>query len=158
MKLESEVKIYETLFNLQLALSDIIADHFRIKLGIQEMLQARLSLDIVPNEILLGLLNNISLKEPGLLFPARPEYLALYRDIIKVVPRGYKSAVCFYLLIPVLGDPSDVFDIFRITSLPYSVPETNYFVKVVNTVPFIAFTQDRLHYMLFEGFKNCRDH
>ena len=38
LELESEVKIYEALFNLQLALSDIIADHVRIKLGIQEML------------------------------------------------------------------------------------------------------------------------
>ena len=90
---------------------------------------------IVSDDNLLGILKKASLKTPGSLFPAVPEYLAMYRDIIKVVSRSatLSGLYSFYLTIPLQGDKADIFDIFRIDSLPYALPNSPYFVQNQST-------------------------
>ena len=52
-------------------------------------------------------------------------------NIIKVVsrPATLSGLHSFYLTIPLQGDPADIFDIFRIDSLPYALPNSPYFVQ-----------------------------
>ena len=42
-----------------------------------------------------------------------------------------------------------------LTSLPYSMPETGVYVKVLPQAPYLAFTEDRLHCLLLHDFQAC---
>ena len=146
---EEQIRILEALLDLSLALVDIQNDHFSIRLGLQEMLAGHFSSFLVPSGVLLKILYDASLMKPGLLFPARPEYLLLYWDTITVVPRFSISShdIVFYLLIPLRGEPDDVFQIYKITSLPFSVPNSTYFVRHDGLATYLAISESRRHYV-----------
>ena len=59
------------------------------------------------------LLDDISVKTIGLLFPPELEFLGLYRAAIRVVYKTALDGLSFYLLIPLRGDPTDTFDVLK---------------------------------------------
>ena len=158
--IEEELRMLETIALLQLALSDLNHDLTSMKLGFQEMLDTYASTFVIPDAVFLNILKEASLKLPGLLFPAEPEFLSVYRDISTVYTRQMATGgyLCFYLLIPMKGDPADVFDIFRMSSLPYPLQNSSYFVETVPASKYLAVTEDRNAYMLIEEFDKCRQH
>ena len=89
--IEREVHLLETIAMLQLALSDLNHDLTNLKIGLHEMLETYVSSFIIPDEAFLTILKQASLKLPGLLFPAEPELLSVYRDISVVISRQMDS-------------------------------------------------------------------
>ena len=160
LQIEGEQRMTEALMNLELALIDISNDHMNIKLGLEEMLQTHVSPMIVPNTILLSLLKAASVRLPGLLFPALPEYLSLYRQAIRVTsrPTTFPRSYNFYITIPLRGDPADIFDVFQIDSLPYQVPHTDSFVYYKAVKKYLAMSENRNKYFLINDFDHCRKH
>lgn len=70
------------MLKLELALSSITNDLTNTEVGVQALLQAR-----VLDGVFLDILKEATLRPPGLLFPAMPEYFILYKDFMKVVAR-----------------------------------------------------------------------
>lgn len=70
-----------------------------MKMGLLALLQARVTPSIISDETLLGILKEAALRPPGLIFPPLPEYLALYRDTIRVSSRktSLPFSYSFYL-------------------------------------------------------------
>ncbi|XP_050693841.1 uncharacterized protein LOC126984264 [Eriocheir sinensis] len=160
LQIEGEMRILETILLIQLALSDLNHDTLNLKLGLQQMSQTQVSPLIIPNDVLLRVLRNASLHYPGLLFPAAHEYLALYRDVSRVISKGALSlgTLHFYLQIPMKGDPSDVFDVFKMDALPFHLDDTPYFLHTDTLSTYLAVSEDRTHYMLLDSLDRCTKH
>ena len=69
-----ELLMLEILLHAQLALSVISADHINLRIGLQTIMETHVSPHIVTNTMLLKLLDDISVKTIGLLFPPKPEF------------------------------------------------------------------------------------
>ena len=151
----------ETLLHLQLALSVISADHVNFRVGLQTMLETYISPNIISNAMLLTILDNLSVKTPGLLFPAKPEFLGLHRNSIKVVTKMNDElttlqGLCFYLLIPLRGYPSDTFNVFEMASLPYPIINTDAFILHKPSKHYLVISEGRTSYFLTNDFDSCR--
>ena len=129
-------------------------------MGLLGLLQGKITPIILSDEVLLSILKEASIRPPGLLCPAIPEYVALYRDLVRVTssPTTLPGSHSFYLAIPLKGKPNDMFDVFKINSLPYAVPNTNYFVQNQHVSKYISFSEDRNHYFLIDNFDQCSKH
>lgn len=55
---------------------------------------------------------------------------------------GLEDSLNLYLIIPMLGEPTNVFDIFNIYSLPYLVPNASYFMEIVLSAKCLAVSED----------------
>ena len=77
-QIEVEQRMFKALLNLELALIEISNDTMNLKMGLLSLVQTYVTPMIVSDDNLLGILKEASLKTPGLLFPAVPEYLAMY--------------------------------------------------------------------------------
>lgn len=77
----------EALINLELALVELTNDTERIKMGLLALLQAHITPMILPDDVLLEVLREASIRPTGL-FPTMPEYLCLYREITRAVARS----------------------------------------------------------------------
>lgn len=60
------------------------------------------------------------------------------------------------LAVPMRGDPSDLFDVFKSNILPYMLPDANYFVQTVPSAKYLAVAKNRNAYILFDDFDKCR--
>ncbi|XP_050721311.1 uncharacterized protein LOC127001149 [Eriocheir sinensis] len=160
LQIEGEMRILETILLIQLALSDLNHDTLNLKLGLQQLSQTQVSPLLLPNDVLFRVLSNASLHYPGLLFPAAHEYLALYRDVSRVISKGTLSSgtLHFYLQIPMKGDPSDVFDVFKMDALPFHLEGTPYFLHTDTLSTYLAVSEDRTHYMLLDSLDRCTKH
>lgn len=58
------------------------------------------------------------------------KYLALYKDVSRVISKSASSlgTIHFYMQISIKGDPTDVFDVFKIDVLPFHIADTTYFI------------------------------
>lgn len=85
----------------------------------------------------------MTLKLPGLLFSAELEFLSLCRDITQVYTRrvALRGTLCYHLCVPVCGDPSDLFDVFKFFSFLYKLNE--YFVQTFPSPKRLAVSEDR---------------
>ena len=150
----------ETLLHLQLALSTISADHVNFRVGLQTMLETYVSPNIVSNSMLLQILDDLSVQTPGLLFPAKPEFLGIYRQIIRVISKNTEltslQGLCFYLLIPLQGYPSDTFNVFEMASLPYPIVHTSNFIVHKPSQHYLVINEGRTSYFLTNDFQSCR--
>ena len=153
------------LFTNNVISSRILFSNFRthltnVKLGINQMLEHKLSPFLVPTHTLLQLLSEASVVHPGLLYPPRPEYVGLYRDIIRIVPKSSNTdnIFYFYIMLPLRGLPGSSFDLFQIHSLPVSVPNTSYFGQIEVKNKFFAVSQDRSTYTMFDQLTDCNIH
>ncbi|KAG0722437.1 hypothetical protein GWK47_044479 [Chionoecetes opilio] len=162
LEIEGDVRLIETISLIQLALSDLDHDFTNLKIGFMEMLQTYISPLIIPDDVLLDILKKASPRLPGLLFPAEPECLSLYQDISTVYTRrtAFKGSLCYYLVIPMKGDPSDLFDVFEIHAFPSQIPsiDPKYFVQITPDARYLAVSEDRNMYMLVQDFERCRRH
>lgn len=160
LELQGEQKLFQALLDLELALGHISTDILDFKLGLQALLQTYVTPTIVSDKQLLEILQEASFRPPGLLFPAVPDYLAIHRDMLRVTSRSTASTSNrnFYFSIPLRGDPPDVFDVFRIDSLPFSLPNSTFFVQHEVTSKYIAFTENRKLYFLLSGVEQCSKH
>ncbi len=115
---------------------------------------------MVSDKKLLAILKAASVRAPGLLFPADPEFLAVYRDLIRVTskPTPTLGQLNFYLSIPLCGDPSDTFDVFEIHSLPFSLPNASHFMQHIPSSPYVAFTENRRLYFHMSTLEHCSKH
>ena len=158
---EQTLLALETLLHLQLALSTISADHVNLRVGLQTMLETYISPNIITNAVLLTLLDELSAKTPGLLFPPKPEFLGLHRNSIRVIHKMDKKltvlqGLCFYLLIPLRGNPSDTFNVFGMASLPYPVTNTDAFILHKPSKNYLVISESRTSYFLANDFDLCR--
>ena len=151
--------VLESVTHVQLVLSTIAADHVKLRIGLEEMLQSYLSPNVITNDLLLSLLEEISGKMTGLLFPPTAEFLGLHRAAIRVF---YKKTALpglnFYLLIPLRGNPTDTYNVFRMTSLPYPVPNTDSFMIHEPSKKYLVISEYRTSYFLADNFDTCRRH
>ncbi len=103
---EHEINLLEIFAFIQLAVSDINHDLTNLKLTIQEKLGTYVSPLLIPDDAFLTVLQHAFLKLSGLLFPAKPAFLSVYRDIspvyMKQMPLG--GSLCYYLLVAIRGD------------------------------------------------------
>ena len=100
----------ETLLHAHLAQSVISADHINLRIGLQTTLENHICPHIVTNTMLLKLLNDISVKNIGLLFQPEPEFLGLHIAAIRIVHKTASDGLNLYLIIPLRDDPIDTFD------------------------------------------------
>ena len=75
------------------------------------MMETHISPHIVTNTMLLKLLDDISVKTIGLLFPPKPEFVGLRRAAIRIVHKTALVGLSFYLFITLRDDPTDFFAI-----------------------------------------------
>lgn len=160
LALEIQTRMIESLLALQISLSDIRSDIINVKLGLDKMIQMELSPYIMPSDILLDALSEASLRTPGLLYPARSEFLSLYRDTIHVIsrPTNIRNIFFFYLLVPLRGNPGDMFDVFRINALPFRIPNSSHYLQTHLSAKFLAISEDRNTYSMYDDFTMCRNH
>ena len=125
----------ETLLHLKLALGVISADHINLKIRLQTMLETHISSHIVTNIMLLRLLDDISVKTIGLLFPSKPELLGLPRAAI-----------------PLRGDLTNTFDVLGMDSLPYPIPHTDALMLQYTSKHYLVISEPRTHYFLINSF------
>ena len=158
---EQTLFMLETLLHVQLALSTISADHVNLRVGLQTMLETYISPNIITNAVLLTLLDELSVKTPGLLFPPKPEFLGLHRNSIRVIHKIDKKltvlqGLCFYLLIPLRGYPSDTFNVFGMSSFPYPITNTDAFILHKPSKNYLVISESRTSYFLTNDFDLCR--
>ena len=137
-------------------LSVISADHINLRIRLQTMMETHVSPHIVTNTMLLKLLDDISVKTIGLLFPPKPEFLGLHRAAIQIVHKTALDGWSFYLLILLRGDPTDIFDVLRMDSLPYLIPHTNPCMLHSILKHYLVISEFRTHYFLMNDFNVCR--
>ena len=138
------IRALQSLTGILLALSDIDADITNVKFAINSLLRAKLSPLLLPKDALLTLLNEIAkTSDKALLFPVNEDFLHLYYESIKVMPYQDNNVIMCYLLIPLEGNPNEVLDVFKVTSIPNRIPDSEYFV-IHDTLPeYVAFTETR---------------
>ena len=160
LTIEGEQRMLEALMNLELALIALSNDNINLKMGLLALLQTRVTPFIISDDVLLSILKEASIRPPGLLFPPVPEYVALYRDVIRVTSRPtiQFDSHSFYFTIPMRGNPVDTFDVFQIDSLPYALPGANYYVQNRPVAKYIAISEDRNTYFLMNNFEHCSKH
>ena len=158
-ELMGEMTILETTVLLQLALSDLNHDLNNLKLGLQDMMYSNVSPLIINDEVFIQLLRNASTRLSGLIFPPQPQFLSMYRDISRIYTRTQRSDVnilVFYLLVPMRGDPQDIFDVFRLHQLPVKMHDT--FVQIQTNAKYLAVSEDRRSYILIDSVEKCKNH
>ena len=64
----------------------------------------------------------------------------------------------FLLLFPVRGNPADTFDAFRMTSLPYPIPNSSYFMLHQPAAQYFMISESRTLYFLTDNLETCRKH
>ena len=158
---EENMIALETLLHLQLALSTISADHVNFRIGLQTMLETYISPNIITNAMLLSILDELSANVPGLLFPPKPDFLGLHRNSIRVINKMNKKlsvlkGLCFYLLIPLKGHPSDTFNVFGMDSLPYPIINTDAFILHKPSKNYLVISESHMSYFLTNDFDLCR--
>ena len=160
LQLEGEQRMLKALFDIELALSLINDDILDLKLGLQALLQTFVTPSIVSDDKLLQIIKQAAVQPTGLLFPPIAEYLSLYRSLIRVTSRPtYVSGTRnFYLTIPLRGNPSDTFDVFRVDSLPFQLPNSTFFAYYVSNYKYLAITENRKSYFLIRDFDHCSTH
>ena len=67
---EKSILALEILLHIQFALTSIATDHINFKIGLQELMETKLSPNIITNAFLLKLLDEVSVKHE-LLFPPK---------------------------------------------------------------------------------------
>ena len=73
-EIKQGLMMLKNLLRIQLALSIISADHINLRIGLQTMMKTYVSPHIVTISKLLKLLDDISVKSPGLSFPPKLEF------------------------------------------------------------------------------------
>ena len=73
-EIKQGLMMLKNLLCIQLALSIISADHINLRIGLQTMMKTYVSPHIVTISKLLKLLDDISVKSPGLSFPPKLEF------------------------------------------------------------------------------------
>lgn len=64
----------------------------------------------------------------------------------------------FYFTIPLRGDPSAISDVFRIDSLPFSLPNSSLFAQHTSSARYIALPENRQLYFLLSSLDHCSKH
>ena len=152
---EKSILSLEILLHIQLALTSIAADDINFKIGIQSMMETHISPNIVTNAFLLQLLDEISARHE-LLFPPKVEFLGLHRTYIRVIHKTASRQLSFYLLIPLRGIPADTFDVFRMTSLPFPVSNSDAFLVHQPSKKYLVINRARNKFFLVDDFENCK--
>ena len=67
---EKSILTLEILLHIQFALTSIATDHINFKIGLQELMETKLSPNIITNAFLLKLVDEVSVKHE-LLFPPK---------------------------------------------------------------------------------------
>lgn len=160
LQLEGEQRLLKALFDIELALGLINDDILELKIGLQSLLQTFITPSIISDSKLLEILRTAAVHPSGLLFPAVTEYLSLYRDLIRVTsrPTYVTNTRNFYLTIPLRGNPSDTFDVFRVDSLPFSLPNSTLFAYYLSNYKYFAITENRKAYFPLIDLDHCSKH
>lgn len=66
------------------------------------------------------------------------------------------QGLCFYLLIPLKGYPSDTFNVFGMASLPYPIINTDAFMLHKPSKNYLVISEARTSYFLTNDFDLCR--
>lgn len=124
------------------------------------MSQTQVSPLILTNGVLLEVLRKASLHYPGLLFPAEQEYLALYRDVSRIISKGALSSgiLHYYLQISMISDPFDTFDVFNMDALPFHINSMPYFLHTNTSASYLAGSANCNHYLLLDSLDRCTKH
>ena len=154
-KNEKSILSLEILLHVQLALTSIAADHINFKIGLQHMMETHISPNIVTNAFLLQLLDEISIKHE-LLFPPKAEYLELHRNAIRVIHKTALHDLSFYLLVPLRGIPADIFDVFRMTSLPFPISNSDAFLVHKPSKKYLVINKARNKFFLTDDLDDCK--
>lgn len=62
----------------------------------------------------------------------------------------------FYLLVPLRGIPADTFDVFRMTSLPFPVSNSDAFLVHQPSKKYLVINKARNKFFLVDDFDNCK--
>ena len=114
---------------------------------------------ILSDKVFEKLLKDAPVQRKGLIFPQEIYNLSLYRKLSTVVFKSYKpKQALFYLAIPLIGDDSQAFDLYRVSSLPLHLPNTNRFLMYENEHKFLAVSNDRQKFMELDNIAGCTTH
>lgn len=132
-----------------------------LKRALLASLKGSLDPYLLPRDKLLALLQNIYHRGKELLFPVTTDYLSLWYDVIKVIPRSVEDGVILYIQIPLAGDPEMIFDLFKTTPIPIPTGE-GFFSLLSNVKPLFAISHTRDYYKELEisdlDMFNCVKH
>ena len=160
LQLEGEHQLHQALLDLEFAFGHISNHVLNLKLGLQALLQTYITPSISSDDKLLEILTEAAARPPGLLFPATTEYLGLHRDLIRVSSKttAVSGTRNFYFTISLRGDPTDTFDVLRIDSLPFPLPNSTLFARHESASIYISLTEDRRSHFLLSNLDHCYKH
>lgn len=84
------------------------------------------------------------------IFPLQAEYLALYRDILKIIHLPTRPGLIMHLLIPKRSRPIVDYDVFCVHAVPIKSPNSTYFLNYVDLPRYLAVNSDRQYYHTLE--------
>ena len=160
IELTGHLQASECISLLQGVYAHIDVELTQLTSGIKEMVAGHISPYLLNDTVLLNVLGEASTRTSGILFPARQEFLAVYRDLIEVasVPSPTPcQCVVFYILIPTRGNPGEYFSLYQVHSLPIPV-DSNHSVVIHDTHTYLAVGDSRRVYTLMDSLDHCRRH
>ncbi len=158
LELEGGVLLNQVISEMTMSLTDMKSDIIELRLGITSMLSTRLDSRIIPNKILIKVIGEASLSQPGVLFPAREEYMAAYTALIRVIPMFTDGEhMTFYLLIPLRGTPAEAFDIYSVSPLPMPLPlSKEYYFSYDHDGTYFVVSKSRQFHFNMKDLQVCR--
>ncbi|MEL6802252.1 MAG: envelope fusion protein [Bacteroidota bacterium] len=112
------LQLFEATTQLHFLVNDLVSDQNRFMNGIRSMTNGQYSSDIISDETLLRILQQLNEKTPGLIIPAKREFLGIHKELIEVIPLTSKQSLRFAIFVPLNSRPLQAFEIYEIHSLP----------------------------------------
>ena len=138
------------------ALNTIHANFLTMVLGVNEFMNGYPSSHLISDYVFTDLLNIAGKKGNGLIFPAQPNNLILYRSISSISPKYRKDgSIIFYLSIPLSDAVYGPFELYKIGRLPIPIFNTSKFISYTSTNSYLAVSHDNRRFMLLKDLADC---
>ena len=122
--------------------------------GLVSLRQGRLSYKIINPDILLNLIGSLTLNNLRPIWPAANQYVPAYYKYISIIPVNSKL-LCFFMAIPLLGEPEIELKLYRVNALPYPISE-DAVVSFGSLPKYFAVSPDRSLYIEVDDLNQCK--
>ena len=135
-------------------MTDLITMFDDVHEGLVSLRQGYLSSKIIPPEVVLSLVGELTINNMRPIWPAAKKWVQAYYQYTQVYSVDSK-VLCFLMSIPLLGEPEVTLNLFQISSLPYPMSK-DAVVSFGNLPEYFAISADRAIYIELANLKGCR--
>ena len=139
------------------ALNTIHSNFLTMVLGINEFMEKGYpSSHLISDRAFSSLLEIAGKRGNGLILPAQPNNLILYRSISSIITKYRQDgSIIFYLSLPLSDAVYGPFELYRIGSLPIPIHNTSQFIAYKSPNRYIAVSRDHRRFMLLKDLDDC---